>query len=144
MKKLFIALLIGIGIYAYVQNNPAVIPSFTEESVRTDQAITDAYQNRLSDIQVSGSGKVSRILRDDNEGSRHQRFILRLSSGQTLLIAHNIDLAPKINTLQEGDVVQFFGEYEWNSKGGVVHWTHHDPGGSHVGGWLKHDGRKYE
>jgi hypothetical protein len=144
MKKLFIALLIGIGIYAYVQYNPAVIPSFTEESVRTDQAITDAYQNRLSDIQVSGSGKVSRILRDDNEGSRHQRFILRLSSGQTLLIAHNIDLAPKINTLQEGDVVQFFGEYEWNSKGGVVHWTHHDPGGSHVGGWLKHDGRKYE
>jgi hypothetical protein len=144
MKKLFIALLIGIGIYAYVQYNPAVIPSFTEESVRTDQSITDAYQNRLSDIQVSGSGKVSRILRDDNEGSRHQRFILRLSSGQTLLIAHNIDLAPKINTLQEGDVVQFFGEYEWNSKGGVVHWTHHDPGGSHVGGWLKHDGRKYE
>jgi len=144
MKKLFIALLIGIGIYAYVQNNPAVIPSFTEESVRADQAITDAYQNRLSDIQVSGSGKVSRILRDDNEGSRHQRFILRLSSGQTLLIAHNIDLAPKINTLQEGDVVQFFGEYEWNSKGGVVHWTHHDPGGSHVSGWLKHDGRKYE
>jgi len=142
MKKLFIALLIGIGIYAYVQNNPAVIPSFTEESVRADQAITDAYQNRLSDIQVSGSGKVSRILRDDNEGSRHQRFILRLSSGQTLLI--NIDLAPKINTLQEGDVVQFFGEYEWNSKGGVVHWTHHDPGGSHVSGWLKHDGRKYE
>ncbi len=144
MKKLFIALLIGIGIYAYVQNNPAVIHSFTEESVGNDQTITEAYQNRLSDIQVSGSGKVSRILRDDNEGSRHQRFLLRLSSGQTLLIAHNIDLAPKINTLHKGDVVQFFGEYEWNSKGGVVHWTHHDPSGSHVGGWLKHDGRKYE
>lgn len=144
MKKLFTALLIGIGIYAYVQYNSAVIPSFTEESVRTNQAIIDAYQNRLSDIQVSGSGKVSRILRNDNEGSRHQKFILRLSSGQTLLIAHNIDLAPNINTLQEGDVVQFFGEYEWNSEGGVVHWTHHDPGGSHVGGWLKHDGRKYE
>ena len=144
MKKLFIALLIGIGIYAYVQNYPAVISSFTEKSVQNNQVITDAYQNRLSDIQVSGSGKVSRILRDDNEGSRHQRFILRLSSGQTLLIAHNIDLAPKINTLQKGDVVQFYGEYEWNSKGGVVHWTHHDPGGHHVGGWLKHDGRRYE
>jgi len=84
MKKLFIALLIGIGVYAYVQNNPAVISSFTSESVQNNQVITDAYQNRLSDIQVSGSGKVSRILRDDNEGSRHQRFILRLSSGQTL------------------------------------------------------------
>jgi len=145
MKKLFIALvIIGIGIYAYIQNNPAVVSSFTEENAQNDQVITDAYQNRLSDIQVRGSGKVSRVLRDDNEGSRHQRFILRLSSGQTLLIAHNIDLAPKINTLQNGDVVQFYGEYEWNSKGGVVHWTHHDPSGRHVGGWLKHDGHKYE
>jgi hypothetical protein len=144
MKKLFIALLIGIGVYGYIQNNPDVISTFTKESIQNDQAITDAYQNKLSDIQVSGSGKVSRILGDDNQGSRHQRFILRLSSGQTLLVAHNIDLAPKISTLQKGDVVQFFGEYEWNSRGGVIHWTHHDPGGQHVGGWLKHNGRKYE
>ena len=144
MKKLFIALLIGFGVYGYIQNNPDVISAFTKESIQNDQAITDAYQNQLSDIQVSGSGKVSRILSDDNKGGRHQRFILRLSSGQTLLVAHNIDLAPKISTLQKGDVVQFFGEYEWNSRGGVIHWTHHDPGGQHVGGWLKHNGRKYE
>ena len=144
MKKLFIALIIGIGIYVYVQNNPAIVSSFTEQSVQSNQVISDAYQNQLSDIQVSGSGIVNLTLRDDNEGSRHQRFILRLPSGQTLLIAHNIDLAPKINTLQKGDVVEFYGEYEWNAKGGVVHWTHHDPGGRHVGGWLKHNGRKYE
>lgn len=144
MKKLFIALLIGIGVYGYIQNNPDVISTFTRESIQDNQAIRGAYQNQLSDIQVSGSGKVSRILSDDNQGSRHQRFILRLSSGQTLLVAHNIDLAPKISTLQKGDVVQFFGEYEWNSRGGVIHWTHHDPGGQHVAGWLKHNGRKYE
>ena len=111
MKKIFIALIMGIGIYSYVQDNPAVIDSFsevlTEQKVQNDQAITDAYKNQLSDVQVSGSGVVSRILKDDNKGRRHQRFILRLSSGQTLLIAHNIDLAPKINTLQKGDVVQF-------------------------------------
>jgi len=144
MKKLFIALLIGIGVYGYIQNNPDVISTFTRESIQDNQAIRVAYQNQLSDIQVGGSGKVSRILSDDNQGSRHQRFILRLSSGQTLLVAHNIDLAPKISTLQKGDVVQFFGEYEWNSRGGVIHWTHHDPGGQHVAGWLKHNGRKYE
>ncbi|MBL0702307.1 MAG: DUF3465 domain-containing protein [Desulfosarcina sp.] len=144
MKKLFIALIIGIGIYVYLQNNPPIVSSFTEQSVQSNQVISDAYQNQLSDIQVSGSGIVNRTLRDDNEGSRHQRFILRLPSGQTLLIAHNIDLAPKINTLQKGDVVEFYGEDEWNVKGGVVHWTHHDPGGRHVGGWLKHNGRKYE
>ncbi len=144
IKKIIFVLIISIGIYGYVQNNPTIVSSFTEQSVPTNEAIDNAYQNQLSDIQVSGSGVVIRTLRDDNEGSRHQRFILRLSSGQTLLIAHNIDLAPKIDNLQKGDVVEFYGEYEWNPKGGLVHWTHHDPGGRHVGGWLKHNGYKYE
>jgi hypothetical protein len=40
--------------------------------------------------------------------------------------------------------VEFFGEYEWNAKGGVVHWTHHDPQGLHENGWLKHQGRLYQ
>ena len=144
MKKIIFVLIISIGIYGYVQNNPTIVSSFTEQSVPTNEVIENAYQNQSSDIQVSGSGVVIRTLRDDNEGSRHQRFILRLSTGQTLLIAHNIDLAPKIDKLQKGDVVEFYGEYEWNPKGGVVHWTHHDPGGRHVGGWLKHNGRMYE
>ena len=144
MKRLFIVVLIAIGVYGYIQNNSDVISTFTGESIQSANSVAGAYQNQLSGIQVSGSGNVSGILSDDNKGSRHQRFILRLSSGQTLLVAHNIDLAPRLNTLENGDEVQFFGEYEWNSKGGVIHWTHHDPGGRHIGGWLKHNGRKYE
>lgn len=144
MKKLIIALLIVFGVNGYIQNNPIIVSSFAEKGINNNQAITDAYQNRTSDIQVRGSGIVSRILSDDNKGSRHQRFILRLSSGQTLLVAHNIDLAPRIDNLQNGDSVQFYGEYEWNSKGGVIHWTHHDPSNKHVSGWLEHNGRKYK
>ena len=87
---------------------------------------------------------VTRILSDDLEGSRHQRFILKLETGQTLLIAHNIDIAPRIKTLKVDDDVGFFGVYEWNSKGGTIHWTHHDPDGRHVPGWLKHNGKVYQ
>ncbi len=101
------------------------------------------YEQRLSGRQVEGSGKVIRILRDDKEGSRHQRFIIRLVSGQTLLVAHNIDLAPRIDSLRTGDTVYFNGEYRWNRQGGLVHWTHHDPRGHHPGGWLKHRGKTY-
>jgi len=94
--------------------------------------------------RMCDSGNVIKLLSDDNKGSRHQRFILKLSSGQTLLIAHNIDLAPRINALQTGDVVKFCGDFEPNKKGGVVHWTHHDPNKKHIGGWLEHNKRKYE
>ncbi|MDY0374835.1 MAG: DUF3465 domain-containing protein [Desulfobacterium sp.] len=144
MKKIFIVVLIAIGIYGYIQTNQDVISVFTGENIQRGNSVADAYQNQLSNVQVSGSGSVSHILSDDNKGSRHQRFVIGLSSGQTLLVAHNIDLAPKIKTLKKGDKVEFFGEYKWNSKGGIVHWTHHDPGGRHIGGWLKHNGCKYE
>ena len=109
-----------------------------------DAMLQQAYESRQSDLQVQGSGQVIRILPDDNEGSRHQRFIVRLASNQTLLIAHNIDLAPRIHSLAVGDTVDFFGEYEWNSQGGVLHWTHHDPKERHAHGWLKHQGRTYQ
>jgi len=60
------------------------------------------------------------------------------------LIAHNIDIAPKITNLSVGDIISFNGQYEWNDKGGVVHWTHHDPQGQHVAGWLNYLGHQYQ
>lgn len=110
----------------------------------TDRRIKEAYKTVKSDLWVESQGEVVKVLRDDNDDSRHQRFLLKLSNGHTILIAHNIDLAPKIEGLKAGDVVFFSGEYEWNNKGGVVHWTHHDPSGRKTGGWLMHNGRKYE
>ncbi len=109
-----------------------------------DAAVERAYANRLGNLQIEGRGTVATLLADDNNGSRHQRFILRLDSGRTLLLAHNIDLAARIDALRVGDTVAFYGEYEWSRKGGVIHWTHRDPQGRHPGGWLKHDGRVYQ
>ena len=108
-----------------------------------EAVLKQAFENEQSDIQVEGEGTVWKTLPDDNKGTRHQRFILKLSSGQTLLVAHNIDLADKIKGLKKGDKVAFYGEYEWSEQGGVIHWTHHDPSARHTDGWLKHDGRLY-
>jgi len=94
--------------------------------------------------QVKGSGRVIRLLPDDNDGSRHQRFIIELNTGRTLLIAHNIDLAPRVSSLRAGDTVEFNGEYEPNDRGGVIHWTHKDPRGSHEAGWIRHNGQLYQ
>lgn len=147
MKKLILVAIILAAAY-FGGVGTGVIPARTAGSIQaaTDagQTLSTAFESRQSDIQIQGKGTVSRILADDNEGSRHQRFILEMASGQTLLIAHNIDLAPRIASIKVGDVVEFYGEYEWNPKGGVIHWTHHDPRGQHVSGWLKHNGRTYQ
>ncbi len=115
-----------------------------EAATTTVSELQDVIATRRSSTQVQGSGIVTRVLSDDNDGSRHQRFILRLPSGESLLVAHNIDLAPRVTGLQAGDTVSFNGEYEWNDRGGVIHWTHDDPRGSHVDGWVEHNGRRYQ
>lgn len=114
------------------------------DTYSVDQTLLDAFNAQQNDLQVQGEGSVARILADDNDGSRHQRFLLETSLGQTILVAHNIDLAPRISDLRKGDNVSFYGEYEWNARGGVIHWTHHDPQNRHPHGWLKHNGRTYQ
>ena len=131
MRKLLILILVGFTFFQW-------------SNFANATSLNEAYENHQSNVQVRGSGKVIRILSDDNQGSRHQKFILKLSSGNTILIAHNIDLALRINSISKGDIVQFYGEYEWNKKGGLVHWTHRDPNGHHIGGWLKHNGSTYQ
>lgn len=126
-----------------------VEPPFLPAPVKTDLVrssgiIENAYRNRTSSLLVKETGTVSKILADDNKGSRHQRFIVRLQSGHTVLIAHNIDLAPRISNLREGDQITFAGQYEWNEQGGVVHWTHHDPARRHAGGYLLHNNVYYQ
>ncbi|EHD0094933.1 DUF3465 domain-containing protein [Vibrio vulnificus] len=122
-----------------------VLASFFSVGLHANDAVLQqAYQSQQSDIQVQGFGQVVKVLPDDNDGSKHQKFILKLNSGQTLLVAHNIDLAPRIPNLKVGDSVEFYGEYEWNKKGGVLHWTHKDPQNRHAHGWLKHNGQVYE
>jgi len=128
----------------YQADQPAVEP-YQAVSEADNFLIMEAYKNKQSDVWVEGSGEVIKLLKDDTYGSRHQRFLVKLSmrEKQTLLFAHNIDLAERINSLQVGDTITFKGEYEYNPKGGIVHWTHYDPAGEIDGGWIEHEGKVY-
>ncbi|MFT5820890.1 MAG: hypothetical protein ACI8ZM_002138 [Crocinitomix sp.] len=115
-----------------------------EPNYTTDAEMQNLFDSGVSDEQVMIKGEVIKTLADDNEGSRHQKFIVKIASGQTILVSHNIDLAKRIDDLSEGDQVKIYGEFEWNDRGGVVHWTHHDPDGKHVGGWVEHQSNFYD
>ena len=129
---------------AYDKQSTGQVP--TSKSVTSGEymSVAQAHKQQLHDVQAQGAGKVISLLPDDEEGSRHQRILVREATGNSVLVVHNIDLAPRINDIQRGDTLQYFGEYVWNEKGGLIHWTHHDPNGRHVGGWIKHNGRIYE
>ncbi len=151
MKKLILTLVVVAGLYFGLGQTGALrqlttTPASQAQAVPSGKAddLRTAFAEQKSGTQVTGEGVVTKLLADDTEGSRHQRFILTLSSGQTLLVAHNIDLAPRLDSLKSGDSVAFNGVYEWNAKGGVIHWTHRDPSGRHQAGWLKHAGQTYQ
>lgn len=116
----------------------------TDMTNQDTQQIADVFERQISDVMVEAQGTVDRTLSDDLEGSRHQRFILRLPTGLTVLVSHNIDIAPRIEAMRVGDEVTVRGEYEWNDLGGIIHWTHHDPNGNHPDGWILHNGQRFE
>ncbi|NNF67112.1 MAG: DUF3465 domain-containing protein [Gammaproteobacteria bacterium] len=124
-----------------VSNNAPVAATAASDDDAA-QRILAAFEAQRSDMWIEAGGRVQRTLADDNEGSRHQRFIVSLPNDHTILIAHNIDLAQRV-PLKAGDQVSFFGEYEWNDRGGVIHWTHHDPRNKKAGGWIRHKGTTY-
>jgi cold shock CspA family protein len=148
--KLFpLLLIIAIGCFLYVaiaQYHPNQTNGSPQQAISSshDFILQDAFEHQISAIQVEGVGKISKLLPDDTVGAKHQKIIVVLNSGQTILIAHNIDIADKIDPIQLGDFIAFNGEYEWNEKGGLVHWTHLDPKGIHIAGWLKYNGKKYQ
>ncbi len=127
-----------------IPDEPSSLRAKGSTATSSESDIANAYMQHSQDIQVMGEGEVVKVLSDDNQGSKHQRFILRVPEGFTVLVAHNIDLAPRVKNIAKGDKVSFYGEYVWNEKGGVVHWTHSDPRGRHVAGWLKHNGITYQ
>ncbi len=135
-------------VLAYVFGQGRLSPSASssrEASVgNADQVVAAALAARQSDVAISGEGEVIKLLPDDQRGSRHQRFLLRLPSGPVLLVAHNIDLAPRLDDLRAGDKLRFAGEFAWNERGGVLHWTHRDPHRKHADGWLELAGRRYQ
>jgi len=130
----------ALVIYQYYQaDNEAV-----DAGLQTGgDAVERAFAAQRSGLWLETSGYVRRVLRDDNEGARHQKFILELDGGHSVLVAHNIDLARRIPA-REGLSLTVRGRYEWNDRGGVIHWTHHDPDGREPGGWIEVEDVRYE
>ncbi|HSH53979.1 MAG TPA: DUF3465 domain-containing protein [Methylotenera sp.] len=147
VNRIAFALLVTLTLSACKESAEApeliLVPAQQLVEEQPNAGIEQAFVHKKSDVQVSGQGVVVKLLPDDNKGSQHQKFLVKINAEQTLLFAHNIDLATRV-PLQVGDEVTFSGEYVYNPKGGIVHWTHLDPQGNHPAGWVMLHGKKYQ
>jgi hypothetical protein len=136
-RKYIGTVLAVLALLAWQYYNPATRhPANLPVSQASGGAVQAAFTGHSNGVWLETRGTVLRLLADDNEGARHQRFILDTGNGLTVLVAHNIDLAGRV-PLAAGDQVDVRGRYEWNERGGVIHWTHRDPQGREAGGWIR-------
>ena len=108
--------------------------------------VKQQFDARRSKVWVKTEGEVVHLLPDDNHGSRHQLFLIELSNRMTIKVSHNIDDAPYLTGLRKGDRIKLQGRYEWNEKGGVIHFTHKAdrPSKRKPGGWIEWKGKRYQ
>lgn len=158
LALLIVALLVqkftGVDLFALLNGGVQPAPGGVAESVEGSETagpgvdfVYEQFKARRSSVWVTTEGKVQLLLADDNNGSRHQQFMLELDATRNFAVkvAHNIDDAPYI-PLERGDTIQIKGRYEFNEIGGVIHFTHRAdrPSRRTPGGWIEHKGKRYQ
>jgi len=118
-------------------NQPDELAAPPPSLLASEQGIIDAQAQRLRKVEVITSAQVWRLLppEENSKGFRHQRFLIRLNNGTTVLVANDLTMGQMV-PLKVGEIVEMKGEYIWTRRGGVLHWTHHTDD-RHVGGWIR-------
>ena len=89
------------------------------------------------------SGTITRYLGTRySESGEHEGFLVQTTgSNAPLKIEDNVNITGFI-PLRRGDAIELQGQYECND--GVIHWTHRDPSGRHVAGYVIVNGRRFQ
>lgn len=109
-------------------------------------AVCAAYAAGRSHVEVIARGPVTRVLGiTPGRVSPHEGFLMRVQATCDLIVRveANVDLAGRF-PIARGALVQVKGEYEYYPRGGVIHWTHHDPRFHHEAGYVEVGGGIYQ
>ena len=96
-----------------------------------------AFARKMHNVPLTAIGKVIKILPDDTDATPHQKFVLELHAGHTVLVANSLLRAYRV-PVKIGDRVEVHGTYVWNRYGGLVHNTHHYSDKECVGSYCEH------
>jgi Protein of unknown function (DUF3465) len=99
---------------------------------RSGNHYVEVYIPRASVVRVLG-------IRRSYSGA-HEGFIVDAQQHQ-IKVEDNVDITGPI-PLRRGDTVSLLGQYECDD--GVIHWTHRDPRGRHIAGYIEVNGQRYQ
>lgn len=129
-----IAVLIAAIVYLRLHTAAPSSRSAARQSAVGCRIVGHDFRYHRSGLWVTLRARVTRLLPDSQGRYRHQRFIVRCRNGQSILIVNDVSIGARV-PVRKGDTVGVRGEYVWNERGGLVHFTHHSDTGA-PGGWI--------
>ncbi len=107
-----------------------------------DQGLHQDIQNSTSGAEVTFDATV---VNDPVQSGDHERFEVKTTTGETLEVDHNTNLAPAV-PVHKGDGVVIHGQlYIDPGPRYGVHCTHlHTSGGCPYAGWIEYNNNYYE
>ena len=110
------------------------------DTVDNNAMLEDVHNALPAEVTVQGA--VTMLLSDSNgTDGPHENFDINVS-GVVIHIVHNLSLAPRV-PVKVGDTVVVHGQFEPDSSGPVIHYTHHQTSG-HEGGYITLNGQTYQ
>ena len=129
--------------YEEAFGQPNEMPEPASDLQPSQQGILEAQAEQLRKVEVELTAQVCRMLPTDEKGLRHQKFLIRLTNGTTVLVANDLTMGQMV-PCHPGDILDLKGEYIWTKRGGVLHWTHHSDTNEHPGGWIRLGSQTYQ
>ena len=130
--------LLGFGVASQVWQAPS---SYNAEP--GFRVLADAYLNKKSGMMAEVQGQVTRLIMDEEESARVQKFVICAISGQSRLVTHDLSRSDRV-PVAIGDKVMVRGEYVWSEPGGTLICPTRDNGSGGRNGWIEHKGERYD
>ncbi|NUN05797.1 MAG: DUF3465 domain-containing protein [Bdellovibrio sp.] len=116
--------------------------SFVDEKASDNDIVRAVNDRRRVNYVEGGSLTVTKVLPNDEDGRKHQKWMVRLSNGNTMQAVYNSDMCPEV-PVKVGDVIAMGGMFLWTNSGPMLHWLHHDPRGNRPDGYVYVNGKYY-
>lgn len=141
--RIFLFVLVASGFNLFSQNSFAGNLPLSSTQIADDSDIVRAINDQRQVNFVEGGGLVVvKILPDDTNGLKHQKWVVRLSNGMAMQAVYNSDMCPRV-PVKIGDVIAMGGQFIWTKGGALIHWLHHDPKGRRPDGFVLLNGTYY-